>query len=193
MKVIHVLSHASGPLVYITACLCFGLLSMLLHLTCQTAAINTITFPKMTPAESRSLPEVCEEPLTESFTGLQMFGISASSWQRLLKTIKRRSASVGFPPTSVLQGPSSYFSATFLFVQRLPNIMATSYRVSTFWRDWWKGMRVKTASGWGHVTNRTERRCNKGRDLWTCRLLSKATHHCFDLIHPCERSTTPHI
>lgn len=136
---------------------------------------------KWHPAVSRSLLEFCEEHFKESFSGLQRFGISDSSWRRHLKAVKCWSASAGYPPTSVPLGPSSYFSATLLFVQHLPNIMTRCYHVSAFWRDWWKGMWVKTPSGWGHMTNGTERSCNKGRKPWPHHLLSKASYHRSDV------------
>lgn len=102
---------------------------------------------------------VCEEHLTESFSGLRTFGISASSWwpsnvkAHLLDSHQHLSREA-LPPTSV--PPSCSYSA---YQTLWPHC------VSAFWRDWWKGMWVKTPSGWGHATNRTERRCNKGRDL----------------------------
>lgn len=147
----HLVLFSTSPHVFVFA---FALLSMLLHLMqLQLSQLHSWKWP---PTVSHPLPEFCKEHLKESFSRLQRFGISASSWGQHLKTVKRWSASAGCPPTSVLLDPSSYLSTTLLFVQHLPNIMTTCYHVSAFWRDWWKGMWVKTLSGWGHMTTRTE-------------------------------------
>lgn len=172
----HLVLFYTSPHVFVFV---FSLLYMLLHLMHQIAAIITITFMKMSPCCEQLSARVLCRTFKRKFQRVTGVWNTASSWRRHLKAVKGWNASAGYPPTSVLLGPSSYFSATLLFVQHLPNIMTTCYHVSAFGRDWWKGMWVKTPSGWVHMTNGTELQ-EKEETLTRC-LLSKVTHYHSDL------------